>query len=120
MMLSDAILQGAKWLRPARARSQGCGHVIDLAEYGFGGTPILGPYLQPVVWFPCACTRVIEKGRFMRLTLLEMVVHLFTEHVITVLDWTIGTLIDWLADRERELGFTHLEYYAPYAFGRLF
>lgn len=119
LTLSEAIRDGARWIQPARDRAQGYGNALDMARVAVGAPFIFGAYLHSMAVFPCGCTRWISKGRPMRLTLLELVVHVFNEHVCGARDWTVGVLADWLADRENEFGLGDLEYDAPKAFGRL-
>jgi hypothetical protein len=107
MMLSEAIMRGSATLTPARLTNVAAGQawLLDLAEAGADARVIDGPYLRHTTPFPCGCPRRVNDRRyaadFVQLTVLEMAIHLFSDHVC-VQNWTLAMLCEWLHAREKE------------------
>ena len=114
-MFSEAIIRGSATLTPARKTNVAAGQadLIDLADAGADARVIVGDYLRVSAPFPCKCAARAGARKYgpaaLILTVLEVAVHLFMEHVC-VQNWTLAMLCEWLQKQEIEHKIAHLEF----------
>lgn len=97
MRLSDAIAMGRTLCEPKRATIYGC--AMGMANHAIGG--MIGYCTVEKAWpwivnnlfvAPCKCSGT-KNGA-------GVIIHLFDFHVMTLGDWTLDQLIDWVRSVE--------------------